>query len=505
MSIFSDINELRKSGKINEAMEKANEALESDAENIWNKRAVALVYYDYLKKYNETLFFEDFKDNLLKLKELQLPEDEKIVFDNSAWQIGSMIFKLQRQDPVSYLKINDMFEIIKDLHFSKPSKSYSFLYKAFHKGYQNWSKYLEFADWWNFDNFLPEDYLKEEYKGKKIMSLAEQAYIAYSKKLLEGEPTESANYQFEINKGKINQFLPYLDNIIEKHPEYQYPTYFKAKLLLALGNDKNTLSAFLPFAKQKRNDFWVWDLMTEIFKNDKESQFSSFCKALSLKTPEDFLVKIRQKFAKLLVEKEMYNEAKFEIEKVIETRNKKGWNTPPIIKEWVEQAWYTSANKNNNNALYEKFKTNAEEILYQDIKEDVVAVEYVNKHKNIINFIINRDRHGFFKYSSQLKNPKVGDILKVRFNKYSKNSISNIYTARKISSDTQIEAIKSFDGWFEQIPNKNFGFVDDIFVNSDIINKYNLDDSQILKGKAILSYDKSKEKYGWKCFEIVQN
>lgn len=104
-----------------------------------------------------------------------------------------------------------------------------------------------------------------------------------------------------------------------------------------------------------------------------------------------------------------------------------------------------------------------------------------------------------------MKNPKVGDILKVRFNKYSKNSISNIYTARKISSDTQIEAIKSFDGWFEQIPNKNFGFVDDIFVNSDIINKYNLDDSQILKGKAILSYDKSKEKYGWKCFEIVQN
>lgn len=500
---FKEINDLRRTGKLDEAMEKANQALESDAGNIWNKRAASWVYYEYLKKYSDPDSFHAFKENLLKLKKLQLPEDEKIVFDNSAWQIGSMVFKLQRQDPVSYLKINDMFEIIKEFQFTKPSESYSFIYKAFHKGYQNWSNYLAFAEWWDFNYFLQKDYQSEEYNGRQMRPLAEKAYVAYSKKLLEGEPLDAYGQQRKIDKKKIKDFLSMLDYIIVKYPEYKYSSFYKAKLLLALGDEQNVLSAFLPFARQKRNDFWVWDLMTDIFKDDKEVQFSCFCKALSLKTPEDFLVKIRQKFANLLIEKEMYDEANFEIEKVIETRNKKGWNTPPIIKEWVEQAWYTSANKNNNNALYEKFKTNAEEILYQDIKEDVVAVEYVNKHKNIINFIINRDRHGFFKYSSQLKNPKVGDILKVRFNKYSKNSISNIYTARKISSDTQIEAIKSFEGWFEQIPNKNFGFVDDIFVNSDIINKYNLDDSQMLKGKAILSYDKSKDKYGWKCFEVI--
>ncbi len=31
---------------------------------------------------------------------------------------------------------------------------------------QNWSKYLDFADWWNFDNLHLDDYLKEEFNGK---------------------------------------------------------------------------------------------------------------------------------------------------------------------------------------------------------------------------------------------------------------------------------------------------------------------------------------------------
>lgn len=501
---FKQVNELRKKEKLDEALEMANQDMESHPENIWNKRAASWVYYEYLKKYSYYESFDAFKATLLKLKELHLPEEEKMVFDNSAWQIGSLIFSLQRQNPVSYSKINNIFEIIKDFHFTRPSKSYSFLYKAFHKGYKEWSKYLEFADWWDFKNFQTEDYLKDEFKGKKIMSLVQQACIAYSKKLLEGEPAENKDHQYEVNRNKIRQFLPYLDNIIDNHPEYQYPPYFKAKLLLAIGDQENILSAFLPFARQKRNDFWVWDIMAEIFKNEKEIQLSCFCKALSIKTQEDFLVKIRQKFAKLLIEKEMYVEAKFEIGKVIETRNKHGWAIPPAIKEWEKKEWYTSVNDNDNKELYENYKTRAEEILYQDIEEDIVAVEFVNSNKKILNFIINKDEHGFFKYPSELKNPKVGDILKVRFNKYSKDSISKIYTGRKISPDTKIDAIKKFEGWFQKIPNKNFGFVDDIFVNSEIINKYSLSDSQILKGKAILSYDKKKKNWGWKVFDILK-
>ena len=123
---------------------------------------------------------------------------------------------------MSYLKLSETL-------ISKPSEAYSFIYKAFHKGYQNWSNYLTFADWWNFDNLRSEDYLKEEFKDKKMMSIAEQAYIAYSKKLLEGEALDPFGQQRAIDKEKIQSFLPKLDALIDKHPNYQYPPYFKAK------------------------------------------------------------------------------------------------------------------------------------------------------------------------------------------------------------------------------------------------------------------------------------
>jgi len=500
---FKEIKELRQAGKLDEALQMANQALETEPDNIWNKRAAAWVYYDYLKKHSQLESFGTFKENLIKIKDLQLPADEKMVFDNCAWQIGSLIFGLQKTEHVDYGKINELFVIIRDFHFTKPSEAYSFIYKAFHKGYQNWSNYLTFGDWWNFENLRSEDFLREEFNGKKIMSIAEQAYIAYSKKLLEGEPIDPFGQQRIIDKEKIELFLPKLDAIIEKHPDYQYPPYFKAKLLLALGGDQNILSAFLPFAKQKRNDFWVWELMAEIFSEDKEIQFACYCKALSLKTPEDFLVKLRQTFAEMLVEKTMYNEAKTEIQKVITTREKHEWKLPNQITQWTEKDWYKSATaKKHNQDLYSSHIKKAEEILFQDIPEELIVVEFVNDNKSMLNFVKDRRKFGFFNYSSNLDKPQIGDQLKVRFNGDGQDGFYKILTGKKSDSILTSEAIKDFEGILKVISPQNFGFIEDIFIEPKLIQDNNLNDGQSVKGRAILSFNKKKNEWGWKAIEL---
>ena len=48
---FKEIKELRQAGKLEEALQLANQALEVEPDNIWNKRAIAWGYYEYLKKY----------------------------------------------------------------------------------------------------------------------------------------------------------------------------------------------------------------------------------------------------------------------------------------------------------------------------------------------------------------------------------------------------------------------------------------------------------------------
>lgn len=55
------------------------------------------------------------------------------------------------------------------------------------------------------------------------MSLVEQAYLAYSKKLYENS---------NISKNTIKQFLPKLDKIIKRYPKDDYLLYNKVRLFI---------------------------------------------------------------------------------------------------------------------------------------------------------------------------------------------------------------------------------------------------------------------------------
>lgn len=153
MSSSKEITELRKSGKLKEALEMSVSLLEAEPDNIWNKRAAAWVYYEFLKSNIIPNQSDTFIEYLEKVKSLALTNEETMLFENIGWQIGSLVMALQKEKTVDYNTINRVFSIITDFYFVKPSKSYSFIYKAFHKNYENWSNYIEFADWWNFENF----------------------------------------------------------------------------------------------------------------------------------------------------------------------------------------------------------------------------------------------------------------------------------------------------------------------------------------------------------------
>ncbi len=532
---FKEVQRLRKSGKLEDALAIANEDLEKDQLNIWNKRSIAWVYYEFLKLHSNIENIDKSIDFLTKLKALELPEDESMIFDSFAFQIGKLIFNLGHEKHIDFIKLNSIFETIKNFHFSKPSEGYSFLHKAFHKGHKGWSRYLEFADWWNFDNFRTEDYLPEIYNDQKLMSLVEQGYIAYSKKLFEGTIVQSNetyhNHQQKevkihreelplaasseceislaktIDKEKVQSFLPKLDLIIEKHPEYQYPQYYKAKLLLALGGNDDILANFIPFALKNRNKFWVWEVLADIYPNKNENKLSCLCKALSLKNPDEFTIKTRQKLAELLISLNKFKEAKTEIQKIISIRKENNWGIPEKINEWTKQKWYLKIQSNKDNkAFYSLHLRNAEDILYTYIPEETVAIEFVNEDKAMLSFIQSRTKHGFFKYAGLIDNPKIGDLLKVRFaNNNNKDDYYKILSAKLASKDDSCEAIKEFNGILKIKSTASFGFVEDIFIHPTLIVKHELDANTLISGKAILSYNKKQNQWGWKAFEILSD
>ncbi len=515
-----EIKELRQAGKLGEALsmalaelessksgwnfvegiseEEKQKAYNSDLSCLWAKRNISWVYYDYLKQNNTPENIDEFIAWLGKIKELQLPEDEKMLYDHLSWLIGALVFKTFNSGAANYEKMILLLEIAQSFAYTKPSEGYSFLFKAFHKALKDTDRYIQFADWWNFANFRNEDYQKEKLpNGKEIMSVTEQAYIAYSKHLL---PKQTQYGEVIFNREKAEAFLPVLTQIVEDYPQFQYPAYFTAKLLLALGDKDNMLESLLPFAKKKRNDFWVWQILSESFSNDDEKVFACYCKALLCKSPEEMLVGLRQKMARVLISKQLYNEARTEIELLVKARNEHEFKIPNEVVNWQTQDWYKEAACLKSNIdLYKQYSPIAEAILFGDVKEETVIVEFVNSDKKILNFIASENKFGFFKYERFFRYVNIGDTLKVRFQGGSNEGMHQVYTAFKVNDDEfKGRFMRSVSGVIKMPAGKTFGFIEDIYVHPALMTKLKLKDGEEFNGKAIKSYNQEKKQWGWK-------
>ncbi len=493
-----EIKELRQSGRLEEAYVMAKEELEADSTNIWGKRNLSWVLYAQLDTVTSDL--DSFLLKINEVKELDLPKSEDMFFENISIVISKAARSITQDKTVDLNKIYRLFDAIKDLPVNRNSKWYSVLYNSMHKGMKDSNRYLEFADWWDFNNLRSEDYQKEKLpNGKEIMALAEKAYIAYAKHLL---PRQNQYGEVIFNKEKAESFLPKLSKIVEQYPQFQYPAYFNAKLLLALDDKQNMLKLLLPFARKKRNDFWVWEILAEAFLEDTDKVFACYCKALSCNSPEEMLVNLRQKMAKILINRNSYNEAKTEIDLLITARQEHKYNIPAEVLNWQEADWYKTAKASKSNIeFYKNYLFLAESILFNDILEESVVVEFVNSDKKILNFIASETKYGFFKYDRFLNNVKIGDTLSVRFQDGQREGLYHVFSIKK-NDDKELKNLftKVVLGQIKISEGKSFGFIDDIYVHQSFITKYNLVNGDFIGVDAIKSYNKEKKSWTWKIF-----
>ena len=184
-----EIKELRQSGKIDEAYTMALAELEVDTSNIWAKRNMSWVLYSQLDGAAADL--DAFLMKIEEVKLLELPINEDMFFDTISVVISKAARSINSAPPIDQNKLHRLFDAIKDLPLKRKSKWYSVLFSAFQKGMKESSRYIEFADWWDFDNFLEENYLK----GEPIESL--HTYAMTKRMLLEG--VKSLKNQFGYN------------------------------------------------------------------------------------------------------------------------------------------------------------------------------------------------------------------------------------------------------------------------------------------------------------------
>lgn len=476
-----------------EAYEQARADLSERPDDPWAQRGMGWVLYYLIKQDVADGHFEPLTAHVEELKALEQlsMESDSMIFENVAFQIGLFAKRqLSPNDADTPARLSLLFALMRDYSFGR-SKGYSMLIDGMIR-HVNWPELSDFIDWWGLEHLSKDDYTPYHTDGGRVlMSLAERVYIAKSKVLLmmnDREQTEA--------------FLPLLDSLTTNHPEMTYPGYFYGKLLNSLGSTSaESLKVIMPFARKKRTEFWVWQLLADTLSDDREKQMACLLRAVNSKTKEQFLGKVRIKLALLCVESNLLSLAKYQIDKVVRCYLKNGWRLPYEIEYWTHQPWINTVKADDKSPIdYMKI---TDGILCEGTEEAVAVVvhyDFASKKSHLI--------YGIKKKTTQRLPIRVedGDVLKIRYTV--EGDKFNILKAEKTTLTTGIKYAKESEGTISKREIHPFAFLNagttQAFVAPGVVKKYNLKDGDKVKALLVYDYNSKRGTWSWNCIGINQ-
>jgi tetratricopeptide (TPR) repeat protein len=282
------------------------------------------------------------------------------VYEGLGWElyrVGKDIFGTEKIDVFKAKQLLNEYIKLKN---ERPSRLHSLFLRYADKliGSEGFNL-VAFLRFWDLNNLTHEDY--EPYQadnGKSYPSVAEKVIQHAAKDGLSRHIEDDMKY-----------ILPYVDNAISTFPENFWLTYYKAKLLLGVGQNREAYEFSLSVAKAKLNEYWAWDLLAEtLIGTDTEKAFGCYSKALTCRSDEKFLANVRMKFADLLIQKSLYREAKYEIDQAIKSREQEGWKLTETQLQYKNAEWYqnTTATKDNRD-FYKQHTAIAEALLFDSL------------------------------------------------------------------------------------------------------------------------------------------
>jgi hypothetical protein len=349
----------------------------------------------------------------------------------------------------------------------------------------------DFIDWWDLDKLSEEDYSPYvTSNGQTIMSLAERAYIAYSKALLSLNDAE-----------RINAFLPKMDELMSQHEEMMYPGYFYGKLLLALGRNTNeALNVVIPFVRRKLTEFWVWQLLADVFVNDEEKQLACLLRAVHCRTSETFLGKVRIKLATLYIRRNQLSYAHHHIDAVTRCYATQGWRLPHQINNWIHESWFATSTPDSQDPL--DYMTITNEIICEGAEEAIAVVTYVDPNSRKISMVYGKNRVVSQKLRFKVN---VGDILKIKYVIDGERRII-ILTAKKVDLRNNLNYVKSVEGTIDKRSDKDFAFLRSeslrCFISPNIVRKNNLKNGDSVESLIVYDFNKKENSWNWVCVTV---
>lgn len=539
MSI-ADVKNLRNQNRFEEAYKMSKQDLDINPNDLWLKRSHGWSIYYMIKKHVQAGEEEVAKKYLSEFNLLEIPKEDLLIHERISYfrnaisenyvaskklvrdgkfreafdlhagddtvkseQLAWTLYYLLRY--YNKVKNQDQSELMTRLKIfcSKAIPQKQLVYKLILQEMirlplDYWNRvaisgYLEHLGL--FEVLDQEDFEKQEFEGKKLISLAERLHIAYAKALIREQASHDkvSKYLEEVVEGKL-----------EKCRGMLYVPFFKAKLLLEIGDREKGMEAFVPFAKKKQGEFWVWQVFAEYYQEDPNLYLSCLCRAMTCRTLPEFLSGIKERLITHLISIGEYDWAKSELIQLLQIREKQGWGIRTSHKNQRESVWYAEAKEVPLKNKYTEYSEAAEQLIYSQkerskIEEIAIVVDHINDDKKIFSFTTIDKTSGFGNYSTK---PKLGQGYMLKGSK-TNSGFYQIQSLKEIENHNQIDRIrKNFSGSVIQPKDKDFGFVEGVFLNPRWIKEYGIKSGDIVSGIAVLAPAKGKSDWAWKVIRI---
>lgn len=489
MTTIKELTAMCREGRTDEAYTTAKQATADNPDDVWAQRGMSWCLYYLMKADPERADKAAMRGHLDELLALTLlnPADEEMVFSQCLWKVAAMV-KASGTNDMAFAQW--VAERLRPLSFT-PSSGMSALLGAF-LSLKGWDGLGQFIEWWNLDNLRADDFTAfETAEGKKLMTLAERAYIAYSKALIASGDRE-----------KIAAWEPRMERFWETHPEMTYTGYFCGRLLLAMGSTQaEALRIVTPFAIRKSREFWVWQLLGEIVADDPERQLACLLRAAHCKTQECFLGKVRTRLVDAYLKRNDVARARHHFDLVAQCYARQGWHLPIELRRLA--SWPPMRTTPPDATEPVDYMAISDGVLSEGANESVAVVTYVDRKSGMASVVYGNQRKARIGLRKAWGEIARGMVLKIKW--FAIADGIRVAQAEVIDPHTlrNIPYVKSFRGVAERPEGKGFAFVrgchETCFIAPDIVSQTGLADGTEADFVVALDYDKKRETWNWQC------
>ena len=493
------IRALKKEGKLHEAYALTDDYIKKYPEQPCYIIEMAWVLYAFLCEAVESGKTENVLKITQKFLRLKIKND-RMIHNVFAWKLIKYGFALLKENKASCSKLYQITEVIKKVRFERPSDIHSAFLNLIYQADNKKINWLNLIEWWGWVNFRNEDFKKFEQHGKKLLSLAEKVIAKTSKQII-----QQFSDSHEMDVERVKDYIMQLEKLQKDHPEFLFVPYYIARLKLIANDSGPLLPGFLCFARKKKSEFWVWDLMARFPELNQHQKLTCFAKALMCGAKDDFLAKTRIRIIPLLVEAGYTNEALFELNKVKNIYRRNDWQVPPIIEKYQREKWFTNTKERIDiKGLYKGLLSNANSLLFNDVPVTVSIINGIDNKKKRAFFLAEKFVKGSFNYEKAGLLPEEGDIVGLRLKKRGEgDDIFWQVLSVEETEDVPSESIyRKVEGVITIRPGSTYGFIEGCYVPDKLISNHKLKSDMSVGVVVIASYNKKKDKWGWKAIKI---